>query len=214
MTLSAPLWRLRTCIWMAAGSIPWGVIRAIFLDVLCPSHPEDNGSTNHRETLRLHDQLIFTPRVTRSHAVKNLGAVGGEDVERARDRPNDSELRWAGKLRCCARGNDASKPLRAGLLIPLASAVGTDAENKQYRMETCGTVCRNGLLSNPQMPVVFYAHAVLEPCCTNLYQRFNLQLLFKRKRSSLCGVSVVLEEEVSFSGLGIANWIQLFICII
>lgn len=157
MALSSSLWHLRSRIWMAAGSIPWRVIRAIFLDVLCPSHPEDNGSTNHRKSFRLHDQLIFTPRVVTHMRLKSLKRWGG-DVERARDRPNDSELRWAGKLRCCAHGNDASKPLRAGLLFPLASAVGTDAENKQYRMKTCGMGCRNGLLSNPQMPVVFYAH--------------------------------------------------------
>lgn len=118
----------------------------------------------------LHDQLIFTPCVVIHMQLKPQG----EDAERVRDKPNDCKLRWAGKLCWCAHGNDASKPFHVGLLIPLAFAVGTDAENKQNQMMACGMVWRNSLHSKPTGRLI-YICAVL--VAQMRYQRFISQLL-------------------------------------
>lgn len=101
-----------------------------------------------------------------------------EDAERVRYKPNDCELRWAGKPRWCAHGNDASKPFHVGLLVPLAFAVGTDAENKQNQMKACGMVRRKAYSVVDSLTFTqFCAHVA-----QIWYQRFILQHLLDGRR--------------------------------
>lgn len=147
--------------------------------------------------------LYFMTR--NSHVVKAFG--GPKTQSEWGNRPNDCELRWAGKPRWCAHGNDASKPLHVGLLVPLAFAVGTDAENKQNQMMACGMVCRTAYSQNPQMPVVD-SFTFVQFCSHVWYQKVHFAASFGFRRYFPCTASVVLEEEVSFSMLGIAFGIQ------
>lgn len=89
-----------------------------------------------------------------------------------------------------AHGNDTSKPFHVGLLVPLAFAVGTDAENKQNQMKACGTVCRTAYSENPQMSVV--DSFIFTQFCAHVaqiwYHRFILQHLLDVEGELPCTV--------------------------
>lgn len=52
------------------------------------------------------------------------------DVTERLSLDEQGNLDWTG-------GAEPSDPLRAGLLVPLASAAGTDAGNKRHRRKSC-----------------------------------------------------------------------------
>lgn len=184
MTLHSSPRHLRTRFWVAADSIPLRVIRAIHAPGCALSVTfKGQWEPESPENLPTPWPADLYSMCRNSHAVKASGG-GGEDADWVRDKPNDSELRWAGKPRWSAHGNDASKPLHVGLLVPLASAAGTDAENKQYQMKACGVVRRNGLLSKPTNAYGEFICicAVLKLCCTNLVPKVQFAALKKKKK--------------------------------
>lgn len=133
------VWRLCTCSGMTVDGLPSEPIR----------HLQGRLATNGKaEPLDTSCDMTSWSLLGVSHAAQ-ASRRGSRARQGRAKRPWARMSRRTGSLAAMT----LQKPLHAGLLVQLAFAVGTDAENEQNQMTACGTVCRMACSQNPQMLV-------------------------------------------------------------
>lgn len=145
MTLHSSLRHRRTCFWVAADSVPLGLIRAIFpgtlRDMLYRAHSKDNRSKNQRGGKK---KRLKPHRPADLHSMSLMRFTSSE-----------GGLSSGQKMLSMLTAMTLQSLITFDSAFYLASAVGTDAKSKNYQMNVALSVGMALLGKKPHINFIY-----------------------------------------------------------